>query len=326
MTTADLLTHYETCDRKGFWSKDWQRRRLDATQFLREAIRAGVTENQREDFGEVAGEKVMELAVDPGMELPPTRPHLHASVIHHAALSDALTTALRKPAAPAWTIPPTAVVNGLPWGSSAFLDPSGTRLRRVALVTSWNDDRHYSEIQSWYGMGEVVAYGLPMTMAVLVLGQQRDGRRASPWTKGFLHPQNHKLRFRKRARVTHEVFSDKWEQVWREDRGEISTREWLGAMLEDDVLRDVCFTVDIPLPDRLVQERIQDIAARKLERLTKLTERPEASMSVCQRCPFKGCCHSETPYLPSEKGGFVRVPGKVPGIAILGQGGNPASS
>jgi hypothetical protein len=225
---------------------------LDATQFLREAIRAGVTEDQREDFGEVAGETIMDLAVDPGMELPPTRPHLHTSVIHHAALSDVLTTALRKPGAPAWGLPPPAVVNGLPWASSAFLDPSGTKLRRVVLVTSWNDDRHYSDIQSWYGMGEVVAYGLPMQMAVLVLGSHRDGRRSGPWTKGFLHPQNHKLRFRKRAKVTSEVFSDKWEQVWREDRGEISTREWLGAMLEDDVLRDVCFSRHpAPFPDCL---------------------------------------------------------------------------
>lgn len=305
-STADLLTHYETCDRKGVWSKDWRRRRLDATQMLREAIRAGVTEKAREDFGALAGETIMELGADPGMEIPSSR-HVYDSVIHHAALADALTSAVRRPQAPAWALPSKTVVSGLQWAPSAFLDPSGTRLRRVVLASSWNDARHYSEIQSWYGMGEVVAYGLPMTMAVLVLGQSRDGRRASPWTKGFLHPMNHKLRFRKRSKVTSEIFSDKWEQVWREDRGEISTRDWLEAMLEDDVLRDVCFTVDVPQPAAPLARRIQDIASRKLERLTKLTELPEPSMSVCERCPFKGCCWSEPEYLPSEKSGFVRV-------------------
>jgi hypothetical protein len=75
--------------------------------------------------------------------------------------------------------------------------------------------------------------------------------------------------------------SDKWEHVWREDRGEISTREWLHAMLADDVLRDVWFTVDIPQPSAPLARRIQDIASQKLERLSTIVDLPEPSMSVC---------------------------------------------
>jgi len=308
MTTADLLTNYETCDRKGFWSRNWSRRRLDATSILREALRVGVAEAEREDFGELAGETVMELGANPGMEMPSSH-YLHESVIHHAALADTLTCAIRRPQDKPWLLPPfwPAGIEG--WASSAFMDPSGNKLRRIVLASSWNDDRHYSEVRSWHSLGEVAAFKLPMTMVVLVLGQHRDGRRSGPWTKGFLHPQNHKLRFRKKAKVTSEVFSDKWEQVWREDRGEISNRQWLQAMLEDDILRDVCFTVDIPVPEAPVVQRIRDMANRKLERLAGMKKIPEASMSVCDRppCPFKGCCWSATPYEPSEKTGFVQI-------------------
>lgn len=308
MTTPELLSAYETCDRKGFWSRSWQRRRLDATAILREAIRAGVTESERPDFGTLAGETVMELAVDPGMEMPSSN-YLHASVVHHAALADMLTCALRRPQDTAWRLPPLWPAGVPGWTSSALLDPSGSKLRRIVLASSWSDARHYSEVRSWYALGEVAAYRLPMTMAVLVLGPHRDGRRSGPWTKGFLHPMNHTLRFRKKSKSSSEVFNDKWTQVWREDRGEIDNRQWLQAMLADDILRDVCFTVEIPVPGVAETDRIRAMAARKLERLMRITETPEPSLSVCDRppCPFRGCCWSETPYEPSERTGFVRI-------------------
>jgi hypothetical protein len=319
MTTPDLLTSFETCDRKGYWSQNWRQKRMEGVAMLREAIKAGVTSADREDFGELAGETVMDLGADPGIEMPSGH-DVYQSIVHHAALADMLTTALRRPTDKPWLLTPAKDLCVAPWVSSAFLDPSGEKLRRVVLASSWNDARHYSEIRSWYGLGEVAIYGLPMTMAVLILGQHRDGRRSGPWTKGFLHPQNHKLRFRKRSKVTSEVFSDKWQQVWREDRGEITNREWLQAMLEDDVLRDVCFKVEIPVPGMETVKRVREMAMRKLNRLAKMRETPEASMSVCERppCPFKGCCWSNVGYEPSEKTGYVKaLPGILPGINNL---------
>lgn len=320
MPTADLLTSFETCPRKGYWSQNWQRRRLNSAQMLRLAIQAGVTEAVREDFGELAGETIMDLARDPGMEIPSSH-YLHESVVHHAALADVLTTAVRRPRTLPWLLPPPAVVGSLPWASSAFLEPSGTKLRRVVLASAWNDERHWSEVRSWYALGEAAVYRLPVTLVVLILGQHRDGKRSSAWTRGFLHPQNHKLRFRKRSASgpalradkrwvkKFEVFNDKWEHVWREDRGEISAPQWLQAMLEDDILRDVCFTVEVPVPETVMRDRILAMAERKLERLAKISELPEASMSVCDRppCPFKGCCHSAIEYEPSRKTGFIQI-------------------
>jgi hypothetical protein len=305
-TTPALLSAYETCARKGYYTQLWRPDRLTANEILLGGMKAGLMEGERKDFGEVAGETVMDLAVSPGMEMPTSR-HLHDSVVHHAALADMLTSALRTPGGVPWGQPPPTRLGGLPWASNAFLDPSGAMLRRVALVSNWNDDRHYQELRSWYSLGEVVAYDMPMTIAVMVLGQHRDGRRSGPFTRGFLHPNNHKLRFRKKAKVTSETFSDRWEQVWREDRDEIGTRQWLQGMLDDDILRDVCFTIELPVPGKLQADRIRDMAARKLETLAKTTATPPPSLSVCDRppCPFKSCCWSLEPHEPSVKAGYI---------------------
>jgi hypothetical protein len=78
-----------------------------------------------------------------------------------------------------------------------FLDPScflvGQKLRRIALVSHWTDERHYAEARSWRTLGEICVYGLPMEQVVVVLGQNRKGKRYGAWSKGFQHPQSKQL-------------------------------------------------------------------------------------------------------------------------------------
>jgi hypothetical protein len=193
------------------------------------------------------------------------------------------------------------------WTPSALLSPDGSHLRRVALVSNWSDDRHYSEARSWFSLGEVCAYGLPMQQVVIVLGQSRDGRRHSHWTKGLLHPANKKLRFRKKTNIA-AGFKDTWHQVWREDRDEIATKDWISAMIEDDVLRDICFNVSIPVPEKAARQRILDLAARKLDRLSALKVLPDQNLSTCdwpRVCAFRNNCHSGNE--PSGRYGFARI-------------------
>lgn len=307
-STAKLLTDFECCPLKGFWSRDWQRRRMSHTEFLYDAIRVGLTEVEREDFGVCAGEHVMNLAVTPGLETPSSH-HIHDSICHLAALADTLTCAIRRPEAPAWQIPSPATLGEHLWHPSAYLDPSGSKLRRVVLVTSWSDDRHFSECRSWYGLGEVCAYRLPMTMAVCVLGAHRDGKRHGPFSRGFQHPVNHQLRFRKKSRSSSEIFSDRWGAIWREDHNEISNHQWLQSMISDDILRDVCFTVEIPVPEVAVVKRIREMAGRKMAAVHSIPEQPPPSLSVCDRppCQFKPCCWSSQSYSPDEDGAFVSI-------------------
>lgn len=298
---ADLLTAYEPCNRRGTWARDWRLPRLTSTEMLQRAIRAGVMAES--DIGQVAGDTVMELAANPGIEMPSDHHNLHQSAIHHAYLADILTQAIRKPAESPWGVPEPLSTG---WTSSALLSPSGTHLRRVAIVSSWNKDRHYQEIRSWYGIGEVAMYRMPMQMVVLVVGSNIDGRRSGPWTRGFLHPQNHQLRFRKKSKSTFETFSDKWEKVWREDRDEIEAHTWMQAMLNDDILRDVCFTVDIPVPSDEECRRIQLIADVALQCAAD-PGTDALQLSTCSKCQFLKCCWSTPQFPPNEKSGYVRI-------------------
>ena len=65
MTSPSLLTAYEKCPRSAFWSRDWQRAKIDLTELLQEGIKEGVR-TSREDYGNASGEKVMEKITHAG--------------------------------------------------------------------------------------------------------------------------------------------------------------------------------------------------------------------------------------------------------------------
>ncbi len=268
------------------------------------ALRAALTATGQREWGELAGSEMLQLAEDRGLETKETR--IYDEVMHHAALADILISSIRKPTDEPWLIP-APVQN---WTSDCFLSPDGKNLRRIVLVSHWNDERHYSECRSWYSAGEIAHYKLPMQLVVLVIGQSKAGKRSSAWTSGFLHPMNHELRFRKKSRSTSEVFNSKWEKIWREDHGEITRETWLNSMLKDDVLPEVCFKLDIPVPEEKHCQRIRDIAARKLDTLYAMKERPEANLSSCDwpvPCQFRKLCHTLPEREPSTKNGYVEL-------------------
>ncbi len=305
MNSPQILTAYEPCNRKGIWSRDWERAKIDLHELLLEGIKEGLT-SDRQDFNEAAGERIMEISAR--REIVSDQHDLYNQVIHYASISDIVSSAIRKPPDAPWgVLEPVSLPNGVEWQGSAFLSPDGAKLRRVVLATNWSDDRHYSEARSWFSLGEVCAYGLPMQEAVIILGASRNGKRHGYWSKGLRHPVNKKLRFRKRT-DTATGFKSSWKEVWREDYDEISTKEWLEAMYADGVLQDICFSVEIPVPEKIARQRIVDLAARRLDEIYQTKELPPQQLSTCDWpvvCPFRSPCHSGNS--PSGKYGFVRI-------------------
>ncbi len=307
-SSASLLTNLETCSRKGYWSI-WESWKLQPKEILLRALNVALTAQESPDgaFGETAGAEIMQLAEDRGLDTESFQ--VYDEVCHLACLADILTSAIRKPKDEPWLIP-EPLQN---WKSECFLSPDGRNLRRIVLVSHWTDARHYSECRSWFTLGEQAHYKLPMQMVVLVLGQKRAGKYHSPWCQGYQHPANKQLRFRKRSagsRAEGNAFNDKWGKIWREDHAEISRETWLQSMLTDDILRDVCFKVDVPVPPAEQCKKIRDMAKRKMDRLAKLTEKPEANLSSCDwptPCVFRRLCHTIPEREPSERNGFVSV-------------------
>ena len=254
MNSPTLLSAYERCNRLGIWSRDWEKTKVDPKEILAAGIKEGLTTN-RQDFGDAAGECIIGIGRDREVSADNTVDQ-YGTIIHCASLADIVTSAIRKPHDAPWLTPDAVDLgDGVLWNSGCFLAPSGRFLRRVALVSSWNEDRHYGEIRGWGTLGEVCCYNLPMQLVVVIVGPYRSGKFSSAWTKGFRHPVNRGLRFKKKSSPI-EGFKSSWTQVAREDYDEISTSQWLESMIKDEVLKDLCFRVDIPVPDDENRERI----------------------------------------------------------------------
>lgn len=308
-----LLTALETCPRKAFLSHLWRRNKLKPVETLRESLHACLTAPNHPDdatWGDAAGSKVLDLAASPGLDAASET--LYSCAMNIACLSDLIVSVLRKEPDKAWLIPEPVQH----WTSACLMAPEGNVLRRLAIVSHWTDDRHYNECRSWYTVGELAAYGLPMQLVVLVIGHERNGRRHSHWTKALRHTiGKDNIRFRRRVGNTSGGFKDSWTEIFREDHDEISRETWLTAMLKDDVLKDLCFRVDMPALTKEQRKLYGDLAKRKLDSIEKMKAKPPLQLSGCDypvKCQFLQCCHGGTERDPSEKLGFVRISPRTP--------------
>jgi hypothetical protein len=146
-----------------------------------------------------------------------------------------------------------------------------------------------------------------MQLAICVLGQVRDGKRYGYFSRGYRHPINRGLRFRKRTDKGN-GFKSSWEQIFREDFDDISTSDWLSAMHADGVLSDSAFSVTVDVPSKEARTHVLDLAARKLDRLMNLKNVPDEQFTGCSwptRCGFISPCHSGQS--PNGKFGFVKI-------------------
>lgn len=303
--TAKLIETFETCQRKGVWSLDWEPARLTPRQLVERGIRAGLT-SDREDFGACAGETVVGMIRDHELDAKADT-NVYQSAINCATLADILATAIRKPSEGPWRVPePAQLRAGVLFESDCLLSPAGD-LRRVVLVQSWSPDRHYHTCRTWASLGAVCAYGRDLQIAICMIGPLRDGKFRSPWSQGLLHPRNKLLRFRRKNAVQ-EGFKESWVRVWREDRDEFSTREWLDAMHSDGVLQESEFRIDLPTPSDNDRNRIIDLAVQKLEALAAIKTLPPRNLSTCDwplPCTFRSVCDRNDK--PSRKYGLVQI-------------------
>jgi hypothetical protein len=301
MNTAELIEADERCHRMAYWLRDWKPRKLTHSEMLQTGIEAGLTEAERPDYGQRAGDRVYDLGSDPGLQSDSV--NLYDEVVHLAALADIITCAIRKPKTPVW-LRPKPIDS---WKPSCYLSPDEINLRRVVLVGSWSDDRHYSVCRSWQTLGPICFYEMEMQIVVVVLGNHRDDKYHSHWTKAVRHPQNKKLRFRKKNDVG-TGFKESWKPVWREEHDEITTGEWLQGMIEDDVIRDVCFSIKVPVPKKEYREQIIDLARRRMMEIETQEMLPPMQLSTCDWpvvCPLRSPCHGGSQ--PSGKYGFVKI-------------------
>jgi hypothetical protein len=300
VSSATVLTEFERCQRSGYWTPSWQRHRMSPMQMIHESIRRAITE-ENVDPGENAGSHFVTLAAERGLDMPGI--DTYRAAINHAAIADLIVTSLK--VTEPWTIP--APVGD--WRSSCFVHDGV--LRRILCVSHWTEEREIFERISWRCAGEIAHYNKPMQLVVAVIGHMSYGRRQGHWSKGLLHPQGSKLRFKLKARSTVDGFKETWQKIYREEFDKIDKRDWLQAMLEDGVLQDSLFIVNLEVPPYLQCQSIRDLAAAQLNRLGSVSWLPAKQLSTCfdplSPCQFRTCCHADPETHPGRTHGFFHL-------------------
>ena len=294
--SSSLLNSDDRCRRLPFLSAQWEPSAISPMEALYSAVESGLTDTSDREPSDVAEDALMDLATSRGLDS--NQVDILGEASHLASLASMIAFLIR-PQGP-WNRPEAfRMADGSTWEPGSFLDPLETHLRRVVLCSRWDAYRQVQEEHDWRTL-EAAIYRVPVDLVVVVLGQQRDGRRHGPLSKGWQHPVAKNLRFRKRDGGG---FDGSWEPVFRE-KSRFSREEWLDALVDDGVLQDVVMIHTVPVPDNA--EQLCNIALKKLQRIRNTVEPPEPQLSQCfdrvRPCPFRAACSRGL--MPSQELGF----------------------
>lgn len=288
--TPYIYDTFDRCERRTAFERTHERLTISPLGLLYGAVEASMTAADPADGAKQAIiEMTQRLDVETG-ELSPI-----SSVNHVATMAEVISLALRARLQRASRFPPVKLGNHQ-WQSNLF-DCNG-RLIRLILAAYVDDDSLRSYAHSWQTIGELAALERPVTLAVVIIGAQRGGRRHSHWTKCFQHPvQKSSLRFA--ARKRDDGFTAGWKQVWREQTN-VSADAWLDQMRNDGVLDDLISTRAIQYNGgdaRMVQARsdLVQIAEQVVRARTDAPMRRSSCDEIGRgACPWQAVCYSPT--------------------------------
>lgn len=313
--SAPALEDWEQCQRRAVWHREWELGRVTPYRALVEAVEYGLLGNSIFTIdAENSFQHVMSLAGSRGVWAERADPY--AMMVHYGRLAQILVTAVL--AHPGNLVKPFRLRHeirpGLVWECNSFMT-SVNRLVRVVIVDRWDDDRQLRELHSWRTVGDICVTGLAMDLLVLVIGPSRDGRRHGPWTKGWQHPVNHSLKFKRTHQGKKVPLVGGWRPVWRENASEITTDQWLKQMESDYVLRDVMLVRKVKVPESEQRQRvlidIERIACEidRGQRMERDGSSYPMNRSACdwpRPCPFQAVCYAPMEIGPGDVNLFRR--------------------
>ena len=205
--------------------------------------------------------------------------------------------------------------NTVLWYLSAFAEESETpgvlsQLHRWVTVDAWDDDACARALHSWAVMGDMAMAGCGMTLHVVVIGQERSGRRQSAWAKAWKHSLSAVgMRFRSKDKdgQWQTPKGDGWSPFWLADNPRIDPAAWCDQMDDDEVTPLLLKSLSIALPsEESVRQTREQILFEGQRLAASLAERPGAAdgMSLpmargaCDGwvpCPWQWACYREHP-------------------------------
>jgi len=298
---AASLTDKQTCVRRFLLNSEWRLARWRPKLLFDVLLRRGILElTKQKDVAIVAADAkavFLQRAADPGLDIIGKDPYqaskgwtsLLESVLH--GVSRTVLPVLHDPE-------PARLTSSIDWRFLSWADDAGT-LHRWLTVESWDADTLSRELHSWRTFGDLVMSGCPLVLHVIVLGQNRNGRFLSPWTRVYVHPAMTNLRWKwiKPEDTT-------WKPVQLLDQHRLDTSEWIDQAWTQGAIQPLLQDQQVELPPenvvrdtkyQLIREA-SDMQRLVVERRPYIAEpMSRGSCDLYVPCIFQNVCHSHDP-------------------------------
>jgi len=297
---ARALTDWQTCRRRYLLNTDYRPVRWRAKSLFDACLRRAIVQlSTGRDPAEAATEaraEFMQAASNPGLDIVGVSPYAVAK--EWCVMFDTILRALGKTTILTMKEAPAARLNTqFEWRPLAFADDSGA-LHRWITVDAWTEDDLAREMHSWYVIGDMVALGVPMTLHVVIIGQERKGRRASPWARAYKNPAMPSLRYRFKR-------SESSEAAWLVDMPGESPDEWVERMYKEGAAQALVQHAEVMLPDaRVCTDTVGQMLREGIAMRDATTDRESIpwsawpmSRGACDLwvpCYFQACCYPTT--------------------------------
>ena len=303
--SSHSLDTFDRCPRRYHFERKYESTSITPLGLLYAAVEGSLTASDPlEGARSVILERTARMDVNAG-DLSPL-----SAVRHVTATAEVIALAMRRRFGQAKLLEPISLGDHL-WQSRLFAMKD--ELHRVILASYMDDDTLRSYAHSWGTVGELAALERPLSLTLVIVGTQRNGRRHSHWARAYQHPiQKSSLRFASRKKD--DGFTSAWKTVWREQT-EITAATWLDRMASDDVLGDLIVSRRVRYNGedaRMVQARQELIQIAPEMAASVDPMRLPMRRSSCDEvgrgaCEYQACCYSPTPVTPEELPGLYRA-------------------
>jgi hypothetical protein len=218
-----------------------------------------------------------------------------------ACLETIITTLGRRPLLKLSPIPSKPIGSDLEWNYLAHADERG-HLHRVITVDRFDDDRLSQEMHSWYVMGDLCMAKQPMHLHFIEIGQLRDGRRHTPWCRGYEHEYiANRLKFSRKGNK--ELQGAAWKAVFLADSNAYNADSWCAQMESEGVAETLIHDIEVTVPStehRKAAIRDIKIEATQMQQWEAAVSDPQQvpmSRAACDSpfaCQFQSICYSPT--------------------------------
>jgi hypothetical protein len=298
---AASLNDFQVCKRRFILNSEWRLARYRPKLLFDLLLRRGILQlTKQADVAQVASaakSTFLQRAADPGLDIIGKDPYQAAkgwtSLLESALHGVSRTTlpVLHDPA-------PVQLTSSIDWRFLSWADDAGM-LHRWITVESWDSDTLLRELHSWRTFGDLVMSGCPLVLHVIVLGQQRNGRFMSPWTRTYVHPAMPSLRWR-----WTKPEDTSWKPVQLLDQKRLDVTEWIDQAWSQQAIQPLLQDQQVEMPPESVCRDTKYQIAREAsdmfrlvnERTSYLAEpMSRGSCDLYSPCHFQSVCHSAEP-------------------------------